>query len=138
MDNTLWRYAGCSNELDYIEQTNWILFLKYLNDFDVNKENAALLNVESCTRIIRDEFSWSNWADPQKTDGTLDYNFAMIGDDLRDFINLNLFPHLSSFKQTAENPRSITYKIGEVFGEAMPFVYYVFTGRINNMMKNYV
>ena len=32
LDDTLRKDAGCSSELDYIEQTSWILFLKYLND----------------------------------------------------------------------------------------------------------
>ena len=41
----------------------------------------------------------------------------MSGNDLRDFANSKLFPHLVSFKQTAENPRSLNYKIGEIFGE---------------------
>ena len=30
IDDTLRKDAGCSSELDYIEQTSWILFLKYL------------------------------------------------------------------------------------------------------------
>ena len=30
IDDTLWKDAGCSSELDYIEQTSWVLFLKYL------------------------------------------------------------------------------------------------------------
>jgi type I restriction enzyme M protein len=32
IDNTLPTEAGCQNELDYIEQTSWIIFLKYLDD----------------------------------------------------------------------------------------------------------
>ena len=32
IDNTLRTEAGCQNELDYIEQTSWIIFLKYLDD----------------------------------------------------------------------------------------------------------
>ena len=44
IDDTLWKDAGCSSELDYIEQTSWILFLKYLDDFESDKETAALLN----------------------------------------------------------------------------------------------
>ena len=117
IDDTLWKDAGCSSELDYIEQTSWILFLKYLDDFEADKETAALLNGESYKRIIDGEFRWAEWAAPKRADGTLDYNTAMTGDDLRDFVNFKLFPHLASFKQTAENPRSITYKIGEIFGE---------------------
>jgi type I restriction enzyme M protein len=26
IDDTLWKDAGCDSELDYIEQTSWILF----------------------------------------------------------------------------------------------------------------
>ena len=32
IDNILRNEAGCSTELDYIEQTSWLLFLKYLDD----------------------------------------------------------------------------------------------------------
>lgn len=30
IDNILHKDAGCGSELDYVEQTSWILFLKYL------------------------------------------------------------------------------------------------------------
>ena len=117
IDDTLWKDAGCSSELDYIEQTSWVLFLKYLDDFESDKETAALLDGENYTRIIDGEYLWKNWAAPKKADGTLDYNAALTGDDLRDFVNQKLFPHLASFKQTADNPKSINYKIGEIFSE---------------------
>ena len=117
IDDTLWKDAGCSSELDYIEQTSWVLFLKYLDDFESDKETAALLNGESYTRIIDGDYRWSNWAAPKKSDGSLDYNAALTGDDLKDFVNLRLFPHLSGFKQTADDPRSINYKIGEIYSE---------------------
>ena len=94
IDDTLWKDAGCSSELDYIEQTSWILFLKYLDDFESDKETAALLNGETYSRIIDGEFRWAKWAAPKRADGTLDYNTAMTGDDLRDFVNFKLFPHL--------------------------------------------
>ena len=117
IDDTLWKDAGCSSELDYIEQTSWVLFLKYLDDFESDKETAALLNGESYSRIIDSEFRWNQWAAPKKSDGALDYNTALTGDDLRDFVNHKLFPHLASFKQTTDNPKSINYKIGEIFSE---------------------
>ena len=41
----------------------------------------------------------------------------MTGDDLRDFVNLKLFPYLHGFKQKATGPNTIEYKIGEIFGE---------------------
>ena len=57
------------------------------------------------------------WAAPHKVDGALDYNSALTGDDLREFVNNKLFPYLARFKQATENPRTINYKIGEIFSE---------------------
>ncbi len=117
IDDTLWKDAGCSSELDYIEQTSWVLFLKYLDDFEADKETAAILNGETYTRIIDGEFRWQEWAAPRRSDGTLDYNIALTGDDLRQFVDQKLFPYLASFKQITDNPRTINYKIGEIFSE---------------------
>ncbi len=117
IDNTLREDDGCGTELDYIEQTSWVLFLKYLDDFESEKETAALLNGETYTRIIDGEFRWNQWAAPKKSDGSLDYNRALTGDDLRDFVNNELFRHLGNFKLTADNPQSVNYKIGEIFSE---------------------
>ena len=32
IDDILWKDAGASSELDYTEQTSWLLFLKYMDD----------------------------------------------------------------------------------------------------------
>jgi len=42
IDDTLWKDAGCSSELDYVEQTSWVLFLKYLDDLEKDKQTAAV------------------------------------------------------------------------------------------------
>ena len=42
LDDTLRKDAGCSSELDYIEQTSWVLFLKYLDDFEAFKIGKQL------------------------------------------------------------------------------------------------
>ena len=39
IDDTLWKDAGCSSELDYAEQTSWVLFLKYLADLEELKKS---------------------------------------------------------------------------------------------------
>ena len=31
---------GIGNELDYVEQTSWVLFLKYLDDFESEQRRA--------------------------------------------------------------------------------------------------
>ena len=41
----------------------------------------------------------------------------MTGDDLHDFVNGHLIPYLAGFKQRANGPNTIEYKIGEVFSE---------------------
>lgn len=43
IDEKLHTDSGSATELDYIEQTSWILFLKYLDDFEVEKNKAAQL-----------------------------------------------------------------------------------------------
>ncbi|WP_304082681.1 type I restriction-modification system subunit M N-terminal domain-containing protein [Maridesulfovibrio ferrireducens] len=43
MDDVLWKEAGCSSELDYTEQTSWMLFLKYLDDLEVDRAGKAEL-----------------------------------------------------------------------------------------------
>jgi len=39
----LHKEAGCSSELNYVEQTSWLLFLKYLEDLEQDKKTAAEL-----------------------------------------------------------------------------------------------
>jgi len=118
IDDTLWKDAGASNELDYVEQTSWILFLKYLEDLEEDRlDEAALAGKDSYTHIIANKFRWENWAVPKTPDGKIDHNAAMTGDDLRDFVNNELFPYLKKFKQSAESSDTIEYKIGEIFSE---------------------
>ncbi len=117
IDDVFWKDAGCSSELDYIEQTSWILFLKYLDDYEEEKETEAILNGETYERIIDKEFRWKEWAYPKTGDGKLNYDIALTGEDLLEFVNKKLFPHLGGFKQSADNPKSIDYKIGEIFSE---------------------
>lgn len=81
IDDILHKDAGCGSELDYVEQTSWVLFLKYLHDFE------------------------------------RDNHEALTGDDLNDFVNIKLWPYLAGFKQSADGPNTIEYKIGEIFGE---------------------
>jgi hypothetical protein len=43
IDDVLWKEAGCTTELDYTEQTSWILFLKYLDDLEQSRAMEAEL-----------------------------------------------------------------------------------------------
>ncbi len=117
IDDVLHRDAGSATELDYIEQTSWILFLRYLDDLEKDKETKAKLAGKSYSYILAPEYRWDSWATPKAADGKLDHNKALAGDDLRDFVDHDLFPYLKKFKQSAVSPDTIEYKIGEIFSE---------------------
>ncbi|MFH0951806.1 MAG: class I SAM-dependent DNA methyltransferase [Patescibacteria group bacterium] len=117
IDNVLRNDPGVSSELDYIEQTSWILFLKYLEDFEKDKKTESELAGRKYELIISPEYRWDAWASPKTKDGKLDHDKALTGDDLKDFVDQKLFPYLKKFKQSAESPDTIEYKIGEIFNE---------------------
>ncbi len=117
IDDVLRKEAGCTTELDYTEQTSWLLFLKYLDGLDQDKATEAELEGKKYTYILDKPYRWESWAAPKGKDGKLDHNVAKTGDDLRDFVNQKLFPYLNGFIQKATGPNTIEYKIGQIFGE---------------------
>ena len=117
IDDVLWKEAGCSSELDYTEQSSWMLFLKYLDDLEQEKALEAELVGKSYDFIISAPYQWSHWAAPKKADGSFDHDTALTGDDLITFIDAELFPYLRGFKHRASGPNTIAYKIGEIFDE---------------------
>ena len=117
IDDALHKEAGCSSELDYTEQTSWLLFLKYLDGLEQDKASEAMLEGKHYNYILEAPYRWENWAAPKGADGKLDHNTALTGDDLVDFVDRKLFPYLHGFKQRATGPNTIEYKIGEIFGE---------------------
>lgn len=117
IDDILHKDAGCGSELDYVEQTSWILFLKYLDDLEKDRATAAELTGKTYTPIIDKKYQWTVWAIPKGKDGKLDHHKALTGDDLTDFVNNKLFPYLKKFKQSAVSADTIEYKIGEIFSE---------------------
>jgi type I restriction enzyme M protein len=113
----MFQEPGCNTELDYVEQSSWMLFLKYLDDLEAERAIEAQLTGKPYEFIFTPEFRWSAWAAPTKADGTPDLDATLIGMDLVEFVNNTLMPYLRGFKQTAPGPDTIQYKIGEIFGE---------------------
>src|SRR3954470_5541912 len=101
IDDVLWKEAGCTTELDYTEQTSWLLFLKYLDDLERDKADEAALHGRSYAYILDEPYRWETWAAPKNGDGKIDHNRAQTGDDLRDFVNAKLFPYLHGFRERA-------------------------------------
>lgn len=118
IDDILYKDAGADSELDYIGQTSWVLFLRYLDELDNEKADEAALEGKDYEYILEEKYRWSNWAMPKDANGELDHHIAMTGPDLIDFVNSKLFPYLAGFKLKAkDNPKTIEYKIGEIFSE---------------------
>jgi type I restriction enzyme M protein len=117
IDDVLWKEAGCTTELDYTEQTSWLLFLKYLDDLEQERSMEAELAGKPYEFIVDETHRWATWAAPRKADGTLDHDHALVGDDLIAYVDRQLFPYLQGFKQRATSPDTIEYKIGEIFSE---------------------
>jgi len=122
IDQILWKEQGCGSELDYLEQKSWMLFLKYLDDLETEREEEAELEGRTYKRLVSGFYRWSQWATPKKKDPqtgkmVLDTVNAMSGDDLVEFVDQKLFPYLKDFQNTASQTDSLEYKIGEIFGE---------------------
>src|SRR5574343_389280 len=98
------RDDGISGAMHYTEQISWILFLKFLNDFEINKEDEAILNGKEYEFVI-----------PKDEKGKLDVKRALTGSDLIEFVNKTLFDYLQKFKNNNNDPKSMKYKIGAIF-----------------------
>ena len=88
---------GISSSQGYVEQISWILFLKFINDYQKHSEF-----------FIDEEFRWDAWAIPNE------HSNAKTGKKLIHFIKKKLFPYLKSFKATNDSTR-IKYRIGYIF-----------------------
>jgi len=117
IDDILYKDAGADSELDYTEQSSWILFLRYLDELELEKQDEAELKGEEYSFILDEEYRWGNWAVPKNPDGSNNHHRRMEGNVLVDFVNTDLFRYLAGFKQRAISPKTIEYKIGEIFSE---------------------
>ncbi len=117
IDDVLWKESGCSSELDYTEQTSWMLFLKYLDDLEQERSMEAELVGKPYDYLIDEPHRWGAWAAPKSAEGAFDHDNALVGDDLIKFVDNDLFPYLKGFKGRASGPDTIEYKIGQIFSE---------------------
>jgi len=117
IDDVLWKEAGCATELDYTEQTSWMLFLKYLDDLEYERAQEAELVGKPYRFVIDEPYRWSAWAAPKTTSGEFDHDQALTGADLIAFVNGELFPYLQGFRERASGTGTLEYRIGEIFSE---------------------
>ena len=117
LDNIMLQETGPQTELDYAEQSSWMLFLKYLDDMEHERDLEAQMTGKPYQPLFDAEYRWSEWATPKTSDGKPDLDKMLIGSDLVDFVNNSLMSYLRGFAETATNPNSIEAKIGQIFTE---------------------
>ena len=113
IDDKLWK-GGVANALDYMEQSSWILFLKYLSDQEEERLFEAEIEGKTYQPIFQPQFLWSEWACKRNEDGTRDHTQDLTGEDLINFVDDELFPYLESFQSATDNNQSIEGKIAIV------------------------
>ena len=115
--DTMRKDKGLSGDADRLPQLTWILFLKFLDDLEAQREEEALLNDAPYVPLLNAPYRWRDWAgDPQT---------ALRGDDLKAFIEQQdsvhrpdgtrgpgLLAALRGFVGDAERRRAV---IGDIF-----------------------
>ena len=65
IDDVLRKEAGCTTELDYTEQTSWLLFLKYLDGLEQDRADEAALNGKKYSFILDKAYRCESRAAPR-------------------------------------------------------------------------
>jgi type I restriction enzyme M protein len=117
LDDIMFQEPGCNSELDYAEQSSWMLFLKYLDDMENERLLEAQMTGANYKPVFESQFRWSEWAAPKTAESKPDKDRRRQGADLVDFVNNSLMAYLRRFAETATNPNSIEAKIGQIFTE---------------------
>ena len=118
LDDKMWKPGGgCSSPLDYMEQSSWLLFLRYLDAREEDRRMECELRGDPYEPALPKPLRWSSWAWPTRPDGSFDYDSAPKGQELIDFVNDTLFPGLEALKDKSSDANSVQYRIGSIFSQ---------------------
>lgn len=109
LQNIMRKDQGVSGDAQRIEQLGWMITLKIIDD----KEAEMELISDDYVSVIPSELQWRNWAADSE---------GMTGDELKDFVDNELFPGLQNLDVSTGNKRAILIRD-------------IFAGT-NNYMKN--
>src|ERR1035438_9023888 len=76
--NSMRKDKGLNGDLDRLPMLTWIMFLKFLDDLEIQREGEAKLAGKKFKPAIEPPYRWRDWA--AKSDG-------ITGDELLAFIN---------------------------------------------------
>ena len=64
---------GISGAMDYTQAISWVLFLKFLDDYENSLNDEAFLENRTYNYVIDKEHRWSTWACPKDEDRKVRY-----------------------------------------------------------------
>jgi type I restriction enzyme M protein len=119
---------GLNGDLDRLPMLTWIMFLKFLDDLELQRETEAELGGKKFERAIDLPYRWRDWA--AKPEG-------ITGDELISFVNNEeaVLPDGSRGPGLFAYLRSLTGRNG---GDRRDVIATVFKGTINRMINGYL
>lgn len=83
IENKLRKDDNLSGQIDYNEQTAWMLFLKSLDILDEKREKQAKLSGRKLERIVDEKYRWRIW---MRSDLTAEEKFNFVRNELLPYI----------------------------------------------------
>jgi len=119
---------GLNGDLDRLPMLTWIMFLKFLDDLELQREEEAKLAGKKFQHAIDPPYRWRDWA--AKPEG-------ITGDELISFVNNEeaVLPNGSRGPGLFAYLRSLTGRNG---GDRRDVIATVFKGTINRMINGYL
>jgi type I restriction enzyme M protein len=119
---------GLNGDLDRLPMLTWIMFLKFLDDLELQRETEAELAGKKFQRAIDPPYRWRDWA--SKPEG-------ITGDELISFVNNEeaVLPDGSRGPGLFAYLRSLTGRNGT---DRRDVIATVFKGTINRMINGYL
>src|SRR5438874_8234071 len=119
---------GLSGDLDRLPMLTWIMFLKFLDDLEIQRETEAELAAKKFERAIDPPYRWRDWA--AKPEG-------ITGDELISFVN----NEEAVLPDGSRGPGLFAYLRGHTGrngGDRRDVIATVFRGTINRMINGYL
>lgn len=111
IQDTMREDVGVDGDVQRLGQLVWMLFLKVVDDRENELATLALLEGITFKSPIPEKFRWRNWAANDE---------GMTGDELKDFIDNELFPALQNL--TVENDDQRARVVQNVFADAYNYM----------------
>ncbi|WP_404228292.1 N-6 DNA methylase [Acinetobacter venetianus] len=111
IQDTMREDVGVDGDVQRLGQLVWMLFLKVADDRENELATLALLEGKTFKSPIPEKFRWRNWAANDE---------GMTGDELKDFIDNELFPALQNL--AVENDDLRARVVQNVFADAYNYM----------------